>query len=636
MLNLFRSKYTAVKLHLQRLGDVFCKPRIYIGILLMGLGWLWGDISITAMAETPKEISLAMPNKIELTDMTVVVDYYFDQAQQSYKIYLTHYLQPGRFVYENREGYHMQTTVVDQKSMESLLYATAFSDSQAQKFEHTIFTEEFSEEISLSLANNPALQQNVAEGLNIVLTATYPLCGEYCMMNNLVLPIKLLPTRQATPELLQLQHNIHSISTLNRSDGALNILLILGFAFLGGLLLNLMPCIFPVLSIKILGILKFSHKSSYIRWALLSTAAGIILTLGGLGAILTLLRRTGEMVGWGMYFQNIYLLLFLTVIMTLFAGSFLGLIQLNYAPVTGFLSRHLLTGQHKRQNDMRLRIVIDNFFAGVIIILLSTPCSAPFLGTATSYAIVKGGYYIPLIFLAIGVGLALPYLLFALWPKLLQYLPKSGKWMHKVEYVMGFVVLLTVLWLLSLVYEAAGPWVLFKAIYFMVVLLFHQKIIRLLNFTAPGREIQLSRVLLVVLSGCMMALPYFSVPKHTTQVENWDATQHSFSEERLQRELARKQVVLVTISADWCVTCKLNDKLVFSDQEVQKLLTKYSVVWLKGDLTQRNAAVSAYLNARQRFGIPYSVIYSPKYPQGMVLPDILTKKKFLESLRQHL
>lgn len=344
---------------------------------------------------------------------------------------------------------------------------------------------------------------------------------------------------------------------------------ILLYALLGGLILNLMPCVLPVLSLKVLSVLshggaktdKASRHKVFVHF--MASAAGIISSFWLIAAGLVGLKIAGESIGWGIQFQHPGFLIFLIVIILAFAFNMWGLYEI---PLPRFIAHRV-----GRRRDDTEPTVLGDFLTGAFATLLATPCTAPFLGTAVGFALAGSAVDIFTVFTFLGIGLALPYILLALMPRLFKYLPKPGAWMLKLRRVLAVALFATAAWLASTLYTV------------------------------------------------------------TTQ-PTLDAGWQQFSEAAIAPAVADGKVVFVDITADWCLTCKANKRLVLDTDDVIAGLNQPHVVKMQGDWTQQDEVIAAYLKSFSKFGIPFNVVYGPAAPQGIILPELLSKRAVLDAL----
>ncbi len=386
-------------------------------------------------------------------------------------------------------------------------------------------------------------------------------------------------------------------------------------AFIGGLILNLMPCVFPILSIKLLSLLKLAkgHERE-VRMQNIAYVLGVLVSFLSIALLLSLLRSAGHLVGWGFQLQSP---VFLALLSWLFFALSLNLLGLYEIDILNASWGHKLT---------RFGGLWGSFFTGVLAVVVASPCTAPFMGAALGFGLGQSTVVLLSVFFMLGLGLAFPYLLFAIFPSWAKILPRPGAWMKLVKQVMAVPMLLTTIWMI---------WVLAQVrdIHSVVVVLVGCVALGL-AFSLSLRVRRVAQVLtFVVLAGGVFYI-YSSENKASAQTRKADDLWDVFSEAAIARAKGRN--ILVDMTADWCLTCKVNERLVFDDLEVQALLKQKKFLLLKGDWTQRNEEITRFLNRYDRVGVPFYVLYSAQHPGGVTLPEVLTKSSFTELVNKEI
>ena len=408
---------------------------------------------------------------------------------------------------------------------------------------------------------------------------------------------------------------------------------ILGLALLGGLILNLMPCVLPVLSIKLLSVAQQGGRERRaVRASFLASAAGILFSFLLLAGLMVGLKTAGLAIGWGIQFQQPLFLAAMAVVMALFAYNLLGLFEV---PLPGFIGRLAVMGQGGRgsapepQEDQHS--LWGNFATGALATLLATPCSAPFLGTSVGFALARGAWEIFLIFAVLGLGLALPYLLVAAAPGLVAWLPRPGAWMIWLRRILGLLLAGTAAWLVTVLAAQVGV----PAAALAAGLLLGLGVV----LWAGPRLAPRQRLATPLVAG-LLALAAFALPAGLAgprggapapaAAEAW----RPLNAAAIPALVAEGQVVFVDVTADWCITCQVNKKLVLDTAAVMERLEQPHVVRMRGDWTLPDEAISAYLAGFGRYGIPFNAVYGPGAPQGVALPEILTRDAVLAALER--
>jgi len=356
-------------------------------------------------------------------------------------------------------------------------------------------------------------------------------------------------------------------------------LLVFGIAFLGGVILNLMPCVLPVLALKLSSVLHMTGRSrSHIRLGFLAGAAGIITSFVILALALALLREAGGTVGWGIQFQNPVFLGIMIVLLGLFALNLADFIPI---PLPRFIAA-LAAPSH---SGGAVHGLFGDFLAGMLATILATPCSAPFVGTAVTLALTGSTTSLFGIFLAMGIGLATPWVMVALFPATLRLLPRPGAWMVWLKRLLALLLLATIIWLGGI----------------MATLLDED------SAEKVGASTTSSRIA-------------------------WE----SFAPEAVSAHVAEGRSVFIDVTADWCITCKANKALVLNQASVADRITSGQdegrLVAMQADWTRPDPQIAAFLASHGRFGIPFDIVYGPARPQGVLLPELLTSQAVLEAL----
>jgi len=337
-------------------------------------------------------------------------------------------------------------------------------------------------------------------------------------------------------------------------------------ALAGGLILNLMPCVLPVLGMKLGSVLLVQHQERrMIRWQFLASVAGIITSFMALALFMTILRMSNQALGWGIQFQNPWFIGAMALVMLIFSASLFGLFEFR---LSSSMTTRLATqgGQG----------MAGHFWQGAFATLLATPCSAPFLGTAVAVALTASYPVLWGLFLALGLGMSLPWLLIALRPELALRLPRPGPWMNRLRLFLGVMMLGSALWLASLL------------------------------------------------------LPHFGLTQNRVTQENIDW--QPLTEQAISQALAENKRVFVDVTADWCITCKANKYNVLNKAEIQDALQQPDVVALRGDWTLPSDEITTFLRSRGQVAIPFNQVYGPQLPEGKELPTLLSRDSVINTL----
>ena len=404
--------------------------------------------------------------------------------------------------------------------------------------------------------------------------------------------------------------------------------LILAFALLGGLILNLMPCVLPVLSIKLLSVVGHGGgERRLVRLSFLASAAGILFAFLVLAGALIALKAGGMTIGWGIQFQQPWFLIAMTLMVTAFALNLWGLFEVRLPFWISDLGEH----------TSHVHGLGGHFLQGAFATLLATPCSAPFLGTAVGFALARGWGEITAVFAALGLGLALPYLGVAAFPGLATRLPKPGPWMVTFRRFLGLALIATGVWLLSVLAASAG----FKtAVLVGGLTVAAAGLLALARLKRPGVGRRAALGISAAVLAAFLAPGWLgSVAPGTASAKLNSATDvlgklwQPFDEARIPGLIAQGKTVVVDVTADWCITCQVNKGLVLNQGGVLAKLQDPNVVIMQADWTRPDPVISDFLARHDRFGIPFNAVYGLGAPKGVVLPELLSQSVVLKAFK---
>ena len=409
-----------------------------------------------------------------------------------------------------------------------------------------------------------------------------------------------------------------SVALQSPSTSTSRLPLTLLFAFLGGLILNVMPCVFPILSLKALHLVQISGESrSAARREGIAFGAGVLLSLLSLAGLLIILRASGHALGWGFQLQSppvVWLLLTL-----LFALS-LNLLGLFEFPV-------LLSGLASKNSGQGWTGALAS---GLLAVAVASPCTAPFMGVALAAAFALPAMGTLLIFCSLALGFASPVLLFSFFPALLSFLPKPGAWMNTFKKILSLPMFAAVAWLVWVLLRLCGssivPWITLAGLVLAAgLILFGRGQISY----PPKKGLQATGLLLLLAS---IFFPALFLKAATSEMAVPHSGRIPWSEEEVTRQLARGRTVFIDFTAAWCLTCQVNERVTLSRPEVQTAFRQRNVAFLVADWTRRDPAITAALHRYGREGVPTYVILHPDAPAPRLLPEILTPALVLEAL----
>jgi suppressor for copper-sensitivity B len=406
--------------------------------------------------------------------------------------------------------------------------------------------------------------------------------------------------------------------------GGASLAWILLVALAGGLILNAMPCVLPVLSLKVFGMVRSASAGRRAVVAgSLATAAGIVVSFWALAGAAVAAKAAGSAVGWGIQFQNPAFVTFLAAVVVLFSLNLWGIFEV---PLPGFLARVGSGGSGEG--------VGGHFVSGLFATLMATPCSAPFLGTALGFALAQEAPVIFAVFTAVGVGMALPYLALAAAPKTAALLPKPGAWMDLLKGLMGFLLAGAAIWLLYVLAAQVSAAELAAIETGLLAMGLFAWLHRRAKGSAGRRLALLGGVAAAALT---LALPFgvAAGPGRAAGPDNGGGLIAWTGFDRTEAEslAAEGHLVFVDVTADWCFTCKFNEKLVLNSPEVAAAFERHGVVPMRADWTNRNQAIGDYLEEFGRYGIPFYVLYRPG-AEPHVFSELLTKEAVLTALKE--
>jgi thiol:disulfide interchange protein DsbD len=376
----------------------------------------------------------------------------------------------------------------------------------------------------------------------------------------------------------------------------------------GGLVLNLMPCVLPVLSIKAVGLLESGESPARARAHAIAYTAGVLVSFVALGLGILALRSAGHALGWGTQLQQPLLVGTLALVMLAVGLSMSGLVQFGASlgnTGAGLASRGGMVG---------------DFFTGVLAVVVASPCTAPFMGSALAYAFAAPATHALLVFVALGLGLALPFLLVGFVPALARRLPRPGRWMETLKQFLAFPMYLTAAWLAWVLANQRGAdavgLLLVAAVFLALALWWFER--------SRGRAgLVRAPVLLALL---VTAVPLYGLaqlppPVRAAQADNGTV---AYSPEKLAQLRAAGTPVFVDMTADWCVTCKANEHTVLDTASFRDLLQRTGTVYMKGDWTDVNPTIAAFLDKYHSPGVPLYVVFPHGGGEGRKLPTVLT------------
>ncbi|MCA9395002.1 MAG: thioredoxin family protein [Candidatus Omnitrophica bacterium] len=383
------------------------------------------------------------------------------------------------------------------------------------------------------------------------------------------------------------------------------------FAFIGGLILNLMPCVLPVLSIKVLSLIeKSKHGDDKIFGSGVMFTFGVVVSFWVLAGVMLGLRFAGQQIGWGFQFQSPYFIVFMAVLFFCLALNLFGLFEIG----TGLT---------------RVKASDNSFMNGVLATIVATPCTAPFMGSAIGYVLTKPPVYTVIVFTALGFGMAAPYLLLTKYPRFLRAVPKPGPWMAHLKQFLGFVLMAVVVWLCWVLSLQNGA--------LSVILLLGGLLILGLGcwVYAVSRKgpVMLVVAALIGLAGLYTACLAAATPEAAAEEGIvWEP----YDEEKLLAYLKTDRPVFLDFTAAWCLSCQVNDRTVFQDKRVAARFRELDVIAVKADWTNHDPKITRAVNGYGKNSIPFYVLYPrDKVKEYIMLPELITPGIVLNALEKY-
>lgn len=406
----------------------------------------------------------------------------------------------------------------------------------------------------------------------------------------------------------------------------------IGFAFIGGFILNFMPCVLPVISIKVFSLVQQAGEDpKRVFQQGITFASGIILSFMSLGILVIAIQSAGEKIGWGFQFQYPVFVLAMASIVTVFALSMFGVFYVDFGagqqPIDKLASNEGLSG---------------TFFKGVLATVLSTPCTAPFLGTALGFAFVQPWWEILSIFFVIALGMSSPYLVLAMRPDWMKFLPRPGTWMERFKESLGFLLLATSVWLVSVLTGLVDDDAVIAAIYFLVCLSLAAWMIGgFINLSSSSQR----RMVVWSFALCVVGAAYWGFLRPYPELLGTKASKgqkralpdgiewQDFSKAKLDEARKNNKTVFIDFTAQWCLTCKANEATIINTSPVIEKMKSLKVLPLKADWTAKDAEITDILRKFGRSGVPDYVIFPSGHPdEAVLLPEAISQKIVLDAL----
>ena len=428
----------------------------------------------------------------------------------------------------------------------------------------------------------------------------------------------LIPEEESHSLILNINPGLSGVS-----DTKSNVFKFLLLAFIGGIILNLMPCVLPILSIKAFSIVKQSqdsHKDIFLNSFLYTL--GILFSFAILATVVTVIKLSGELVGWGFQFQNTGFVVFLLSLMFVFS---LSLFDVFVFQAPGISTATKASGK---------KGYFGSFVTGIFAVLLATPCTAPFLGAALGFAFTQPPVIIFAIFLLVGLGLGFPFLIIGLFPKAVKILPKPGEWMNIFKEILGFLLLAFAIKMVQVLLVQMGGMYVINVLFFMLILgiasWMYGRFVTPMH-TKKTQWIMTVLALLIIIFGAFFTLKG-QTPQELGSDAHYDSFWNKFSEEAVAEGIKAGKPVFVDFTAEYCMVCKTNEATVLNTNDIREAFTSKNVLMLKGDYTRRDPVIHEWLRRYEKAGVPLYLLFIPGVEEPVVFPEIITKSMIFNAL----
>ena len=387
-------------------------------------------------------------------------------------------------------------------------------------------------------------------------------------------------------------------------------------AFLGGLILNLMPCVFPVLSIKAMSFMQTHQTNRELRIHATTYTIGVVTSFLIIATTMLSLRAAGSAVGWGFQLQSPQFLIILAYLFFIIGMTFLGFVNVG--------SKLMSIGQSiDSQSSLQ-----SSFFTGVLAVIIASPCTAPFMGPALGFAIYQPTGIALAVFAMLGFGMALPFVVLILIPKTKSLLPRPGLWMEQFKQFLAFPMFFTTAWLLWVIGRQTDTTVLSLVVVGLIFISIGIWINQILVQLKSGRSYSLLKVIAVA-----MIIPALALPLMNEEEREGTVLWIDYDAKTLATLRAEGRPVFINLTADWCITCLANEKVAFTEMFYTEM-EKNNIVYLKGDWTNQDKEITSLLNEHNRNGVPLYLMYPKNGGSPEVLPQILLEQTLLEAIRR--
>jgi len=511
-------------------------------------------------------------------------------------------------------------TVMIEVELSSGYRISDYSNFKLDFFKHTNFQSLATQKLKFltkaagknTLAFIPIRVIDAKQNVEFEAKISLPVCKKDCILEEFIISFDFPPNLND----IQALELIKSYELDDDQSDSYNIVYIMLLSIIGGFILNFMPCVLPVLGIKLAILTKNSKHSKNVN--LVATILGIIFSYLIIALMIIILKEFGIYHGFGFYFQNTNFVIFITIILILAASTILERIYIPTPKVINDLSA-------KSTTKLNSAIALS-FLTGCFTTLMATPCTAPFISTAVAFALQGSNLDIILVFCMMGTGLSLPYILVLIAPKTINFLPKSGAWMSIFKKSMAALTYCAVFWF---TYIVSNQLCNLSAIVLILLLL-------LLKFSI---EVNLRKALKLILTllvlFALFTLPNLANIEEFRKEKELSTIWHEFQQDEIQKQLDKGNIVVVDVTASWCGTCQLNKLMVLDSDYFIKITASENIYAMRLDITNSfPLEVKNFMKSKGHYAIPFTIVIGSAAPQGIVLSSILTISEFKNTLKQ--
>jgi suppressor for copper-sensitivity B len=457
------------------------------------------------------------------------------------------------------------------------------------------------------------IPKEIDNPVDININIAYPVCNKDCIMENLNFHYSFNIEHKDPISLAAISKTLSEKDT----NTGMEIIYIAFMALMGGLILNLMPCVLPVLGLKLNLINKtFSKSPKNLIYNLIASSIGIIFSFQLIAVFVIFLKNIGEDFGYSFYFQNPYFIIFITLILMIAGSSMLDRININ---LPNLIHNKIASLEGKLQIG-----VISSFMTGCFTTLMATPCTAPFVSTAIGFALAGSSIEIIFVFFMMGIGLSLPYLMIALIPKSINFLPRSGRWFELFKKIMAILIYLSVIWFTYVVSNQLSN--IAALVFFLLLILF--KFFLEVNTNSLFKTIS---IMLVIIGS--FTLPNYANIEHIAKEQMINQIWHKFEFEQIKKQTDLGKVVIVDVTASWCGTCQFNKLLVLDSDYIIDKLNQTNIYAMRADVTSSfTPDIKDFLRRYNHFAVPFNIVFGPQAPNGIILSPLLSISEVNQAL----